>query len=143
MESGGLLISSNCRLDLLDVESETSLVKLFDKICWGSEFLIFYLVHQTKYLVFFLPPPKKMFFFIFLDGDFHSQSVGQSVTSAYIVRRAFTGLLSDGTQLGGGVIFILVSSVHCQSLLTLICSQFAMFNLPAYNRRSNRRFYRR
>ena len=28
------------------VESETSLVKLFDKICRGSEFLIFYLVHQ-------------------------------------------------------------------------------------------------
>ena len=73
----------------------------------------------------------------------NSQS-SQSVTSAYIVRRAFTGLLSDGAQLGGGVIFILVSSVHCQSLLTLICSQFAMFNLPAYNynRRSNRRFYR-
>ena len=69
-ESGGLLISSNCRLDLLDVESETSLVKLFDKICWGREFLIFYLVHQTKYLVFFLPPPQKMLFFIFLDGDF-------------------------------------------------------------------------
>ena len=69
----------------------------------------------------------------------NSQS-SQSVTSAYIVRRAFTGLLSDGAQLGGGVIFILVSSVHCQSLLTLICSQFAMFNLPAYNynRRSNR-----
>ena len=58
------------QLDLLDVESETSLVKLFDKICWGSEFLIFYLVHQTKYLVFFLPPPQKMLFFIFLDGDF-------------------------------------------------------------------------
>lgn len=30
----------------------------------------------------------------------NSQS-SQSVTSAYIVRRAFTGLISDGAQLGG------------------------------------------
>ena len=34
----------------------------------------------------------------------NSQS-SQSVTSAYIVRRAFTGLLSDGAQLGG-VLFL-------------------------------------
>ena len=58
------------RATVVDVESETSLVKLFDKICRGSEFLIFYLVHQTKYLVFFLSPPPKNVFFIFLDGDF-------------------------------------------------------------------------
>ena len=58
--------TSNCRLDVENlVESETSLVKLFDKICRGSEFLIFYLVHQTKYLVFFLSPPPKMFFLYF------------------------------------------------------------------------------
>ena len=56
--------TSNCRLDVESlVESETSLVKLFDKICRGSEFLIFYLVHQTKYLVFFLSPPQKNVFF--------------------------------------------------------------------------------
>ena len=58
--------TSNCRLDVESlVESETSLVKLFDKICRGSEFLIFYLVHQTKYLVFFLPPPLKKNAFLF------------------------------------------------------------------------------
>ena len=63
--------TSNCRLDVESlVESETSLVKLFDKICRGSEFLIFYLVHQTKYLVFSLSLPPKNVFFIFLDGDF-------------------------------------------------------------------------
>ena len=72
--SGEWLISSNFKLssrrrDSL-VESETTLVKLFDKICRGSEFLIFYLVHQNKYLVFFLSPPPKNVFFIFLDGDF-------------------------------------------------------------------------
>ena len=107
--------TSNCRLDVESlVESETSLVKLFDKICRGSEFLIFYLVHQTKYLVFFLPPPQKNAFLYF--SRRRLPIVSQSVTSAYIVRRAFmrafTDLLSGGAQLGGVLFFILVSSVH-------------------------------
>ena len=57
------------------------------------------------------PPSKKMLFYFF--SRRRLPIVSQSVTSAYIVRRAFTDLLSGGAQLGGVLFFILVSSVHC------------------------------
>ena len=67
-------------------------VKLFDKICRGSEFLIFYLVDSyiKPNILFFSPAPQKMLFYLFPGGG----KVSQSVIPVYggVLRNALTDI---------------------------------------------------
>ena len=115
--SGEWLISSNFKLSSRRRESsrerEESREALRQNLS-GKRIPNFLFGTSNQIFGFFSsPPPQKNAFCFLYFSRRRLPIVSQSVTSAYIVRRAFTDLLSGGAQLGGVLFFILVSSVHC------------------------------